>query len=200
MFPYTQNRVRVGIGSLFPDVENDLRESINKLFEQYRDCGISKSAQIESHSGVIPSKGAPGQTVADGLIVTGDAANFPFGTVGEGIRMALDTGRVAGEIAAQRTVGDLTDIEPYEEYWESEYKTSLEISYAINEKISELDDAEWNKGTRMLQTISPEDFYHLLRCDFTLNEIISLGMSNLQIPYLIGKEFASSKLAERFSQ
>lgn len=190
IFPYRENRVRVGVGSLFPDSETDIRNSIDKLFEEFGDLGISKDAQIESHSGVIPSEGSPPQTVDDGVLLTGDAANFPFGIVGEGIRTALDTGRVAGQVSAEAVQSDETTqsgLEKYREYWVENYGSSLQVSASINEKLAILDNEEWDEGTQILQSLNSEEFYHLLRSDFSKKRVLDLCMSHPRLFFSLGK-------------
>jgi len=190
IFPYRENRVRVGVGSLYPDDETNLRESINLLFEKFGDLGISQEAQIESHSGVIPSEGSHPQTIDDGVMLTGDAANFPFGIVGEGIRMALDTGRIAGQVAAESIQSNNTTqsgLEKYREYWIENYESSLQVSASINEKLAILDDQEWNEGTQILQSLDQEEFYHLLRSDFSKKKILDLCMSHPRLFFSLGK-------------
>lgn len=199
IFPYRQDRIRVGVGSLFPDKETDLRKSIDLMFEKYSDFGLDRGAQIESHTGVIPSEGSPQQTVDDGILLAGDAANFPFGLVGEGIRMALDTGQVAGRIAAEGIQSNNTSksrLKEYEDYWETEYKSSLQISHSINEKLAVLDDSEWDKGTRILQKLGPDEFYQLLRSDFSKKTVIKLCMSHPPLIFSLGWEFIKNEIKD----
>lgn len=197
IFPYSEDRIRVGVGSLFPDADTRLRDSMEKVLSEYSDLGIDRTAQLERHSGVIPSTGTPTRSVADGVLLAGDAANFPFGLVGEGIRMALDTGQAAGRTAARGVrAGDTSQrgLQAYEDHWQSEYSESLKVSAMINQRLAKLNDRQWDKGTRMLQELGPDEFYRLLRSDFSTWNVLRLVRSNPRLLKSLGEVLVKSKL------
>lgn len=190
IFPYRKDRIRVGVGSLFPDKTTDLHRSISQIFDRYKHLGLDRGAQLEKHTGVIPSQSTPKQLVDDGILLAGDAANFPFGLVGEGIRMALETGKMAGQVAAESVHAGNTSrsqLEPYQNYWESKYKRSHQISQAVNEKLAEIEDSQWDQGTQILQTFDPEEFYDLLRSDFTRKKVLDFCLSHPVLLFSLGK-------------
>lgn len=200
IFPYREDRVRVGVGSLYPDEPVVLEACIDTLFERFAHLGIEKDAQVESHSGVIPSQDVPNSTVGEGVILAGDAANFPFGLVGEGIRMAMVTGELAGRTAASSVeAGDSSRefLQRYETEWKSRFGDSLDVSNSLNRRLADLEDEQWDEGTRILRELDSEEFYHILRCDFSKETITGILASHPEALLPLGKELVKNGVLRR---
>lgn len=71
------------------------------ILEAYRDflAGRGFPAEVRVRGKYIPIGGLRRPTVADGIILTGDAAGFADPLTGEGIRYALISGRIAARVA-----------------------------------------------------------------------------------------------------
>ncbi len=176
-FPHGNNRVRVGLGLIHPDVNMDPKDYLDIFIKYLSEFGISNSKQMEYHSGVIPSQGVIERTVTDGLIVTGDAAGHPLTLVGEGIRISMLVGRLAGKVASSAVLNN-EGIDKYEKMWKSKFERKLKISYLINERISQFDDKDWDKGVEMLKKLTPEQFGKLLKCEFSKKLMLDIVRRN----------------------
>ena len=62
---------------------------------------MGKIQPLELHYGFIPNEGLRRSTVSDGLILVGDSAGQSNPLVLEGIRYAIEFGRLAGEIGVK---------------------------------------------------------------------------------------------------
>jgi digeranylgeranylglycerophospholipid reductase len=98
VFPHGDARVRIGIGVLCPDNVAEPRELLKQLLArgEIAGCRITRHAALEFHLGTIPAVPPLAKTSAAGLLVAGDAGGLISTLLGEGIRFALDIGRMAG--------------------------------------------------------------------------------------------------------
>ena len=181
VFPSVDSMVRVGVGIIYPDEKADPKKRLTQLLNSLEDYGIYAENQIEFHTGIIPSEGLIKKTVADGLIVAGDAAGQPFQLAGEGIRVSMLIGQIAGEVAALAVLNnDYSEkfLSRYETLWRGKFQRNIQISYTINRRISKYKDAEWDKALEFLKKITPEQFYKILRCDFSMSLVMDILRKN----------------------
>jgi digeranylgeranylglycerophospholipid reductase len=101
-------------------------------------------------------------TVADGLMVAGDAARVVDPLTGGGIYNAMFTGRLAGDVASESvSTGDCSRdaLMRYDAAWRaSRMGTVLERNYKIKEYFITLDDKKLNNLAASLANASFEEF------------------------------------------
>jgi digeranylgeranylglycerophospholipid reductase len=101
-------------------------------------------------------------TVADGLMVVGDAARLADPMTGGGIANAMITGKLAAEVAAGCiSKGDVRkdSLMPYDKGWRSsQMGKSLEKNYRIKEIFITLDDAKLNALIQSASRLDLKDF------------------------------------------
>src|SRR5579872_2633399 len=102
-FPRGNGRVRLGVGVLHPDCDDDARTYLDtiirdlpQLTDRFKDA-----SPIEYHTGLFPSEGPLERFCRDSLLLAGDAGGHGSTLVGEGIRFAIYSGQMAGEAAAE---------------------------------------------------------------------------------------------------
>ena len=97
VFPLSKKRIRIGVGIGRPESNADPLEKLNSIMEKKLKPldKIGKVQPIEFHSGIIPNEGIRKSTVSDGLILVGDSAGQANPLVLEGIRYAIEFGRLA---------------------------------------------------------------------------------------------------------
>lgn len=174
VFPYGDCRVRVGIGVIYPKVKAEPLELLEKFLSE--DSVVASQLKpysiIETHLGCVPNSGFIAKSYADNLLVTGDAAGQVLGIAGEGIRLALDIGQMAGETAAQAIIKQDTTssfLATYEQRWQSKYARSISINKTMNGIISGFDDSQWDKAVRVMAEIDPTIVLELMKGNFNLN-------------------------------
>ena len=92
VFPYKE-QFYVGIGGLASRLKDPKRVMRDFLAA----TGFSSDIDMKGHP--IPSGGVRRKTVADRLILAGDAAGFVDTFYGEGLAFAIRSGQIAGEVA-----------------------------------------------------------------------------------------------------
>ncbi len=173
VFPYGENRVRVGIGVVAPkSMANPL-----ELLENYMNTNHEITRQLkpysilEVHLGAVPNSGYIEKSYADNLMIVGDAAGQVLGIAGEGIRLALDIGRMAGETAANAIKEQDTSerfLKQYETLWKKKYGLSINLNHAMNEIITNYSDAKWDKVISIMKDVDPDIILALMKGNFDM--------------------------------
>ena len=91
VFPRGNGRVRLGVGVLHPDSEDDARVYLDNIVQnlpQLRD-NLRDASPVEYHTGLFPSEAPLASFSRDGLLLAGDAGGHGSTLVGEGIRFAI---------------------------------------------------------------------------------------------------------------
>jgi flavin-dependent dehydrogenase len=96
--------------------------------------------------------------------------------LGEGIRFALDIGRLAGETAQQAHHAQRFNaafLARFDEIWRRRYGRLFMWGCAINERIAQYDDQAWNEKIAMLAQFPAKMIPALLKGDFSAPLILS---------------------------
>ncbi len=148
-FPRGNGRVRLGVGVLHPDCEEDARlyldsiiRDVPQLADKFRDAN-----PIEYHTGLFPSEGPLERFSRDGLLLAGDAGGHGSTLVGEGIRFAIYSGQMAGIVAAEAVkAGDTSAVflARFDKAWRARFGRDMDIAYMINKRIANYSDEQWD--------------------------------------------------------
>jgi digeranylgeranylglycerophospholipid reductase len=171
IFPHGEERVRIGIGVIRPDTAADPKKHLCDLLQQppmevIKNCSPITAGMIEFHTGAIPSVPPLSRTCGDGLLVVGDAGALISTLLGEGIRFAIELGRLAGEIAvAAHRVGrfDAKFLARFDRAWRKRYGRMFAWAEAANRRIARYDDEQWNGKIRLLRKLPAEVIPALLK-------------------------------------
>jgi digeranylgeranylglycerophospholipid reductase len=171
-FPHGESRVRLGVGVIRPDVEADARAYLDSFTVRLPSLApaFAGASPLEYHTGLFPSEGVAPRFTSDGLIATGDSAGHGSTLVGEGIRFAMYSGRLAGKGAAEAVRAGDTSADAlgrYEREWRARYGREMEISYIVNQRIAAWSDAQWDAGLDLLARLTPGQAAELLRGDYS---------------------------------
>src|SRR5207253_613563 len=92
-------RVRLGVGLHHADVRDNPKQRLTHLFAEQSlyGLGLRDARIVEYHFGMIPAEQIASRLVGDGIVAVGDAAGQASLVVGEGIRISLVAGEMAGE-------------------------------------------------------------------------------------------------------
>ncbi|HET6908433.1 MAG TPA: NAD(P)/FAD-dependent oxidoreductase [Mycobacteriales bacterium] len=169
-FPVGESRVRLGVGVVRPESDAEPRvllEHLMKAFTTLLAPGTPASP-IEMHSGLMPVLPPSATTlIGDGLISVGDAAGQGSTLLGEGIRYAIVAGRIAGDVIA-RSDGTYTrrNLDAYPREWQRRMGRDLAISYAVNTRICNFRDDDWDRVIRRLERLTPTQAARVFASDF----------------------------------
>lgn len=171
-FPWGNNRVRVGVGIIHTDSTADPSQYVQKLVHQSSTFRLSldDAQPIEYHFGLIPADGLCETFVGNGIMAVGDAAGQPSALAGEGIRWAIEAGKMAGKVAIEAiSKGDCSRefLSKYEKRWKAKHGTNLWIAHQINKEIAGWEDEQWDKGIELLKLLTPDQFAEAMRANLT---------------------------------
>ena len=188
-FPLSKNRARIGVGIGRPESHADPLEKLNSIIEKKLKPldKIDKIQPIELHYGVIPNEGLRKPTVWDRLILVGDSAGQTNPVVLEGIRYAIEFGRLAGEIGARSLSqnSDKASLMEYEKIWRNRVESKINSAFKVQSRWIGLTDEEWHKEIEILRDMSPEEFLDFIKAEFTASKMLRLALNH---PKLVGRE------------
>jgi digeranylgeranylglycerophospholipid reductase len=171
IFPHGDSRVRIGIGVIHPDTNAEPRHLLNRILTQKEIAGypVASHAALEFHFGTIPVTPPLQKTFAAGLMVVGDAGGLLSTLLGEGIRFALDVGRMAGETAvaahhAKRFDADF--LARFDERWRRAYGKLFRRGFELNNRLTQYNDDAWNEKIKLLAGLPAEVIPALLQGEF----------------------------------
>ena len=193
-FPRGNGRVRLGVGVLHPDCDDDARAYLDSIVHDLPQLSdkFKDASPIEYHTGLFPSEGPVERFSHNGLLVAGDAGGQGSTLVGEGIRFAIYSGQMAGTIAAEAVqAGDTSTVYlgRFDKQWRARFGRDLDIAYLINKHIANYSDEQWDNALRLMQRMTPAQVAQALRGDFSVGLIMGVLARNPVLMATGGKKF-----------
>lgn len=182
IFPRGEDIVNVGIGVLparagKPSIEY-LRDFVANRPE------FEGGKIIEINTGGVPVSGPIDRTVADNLLIVGDAARQVNSLTGGGIDWAMRAGNIAGKVAARAvSEGDTSEdnLMEYEDRWRDRMGEKLERYYQGKEVLLNLSDDELDDAAEALQGVDFDEISltDMLKVLMKTNPKLMLKLRNL---------------------
>ncbi|MDQ3883304.1 MAG: geranylgeranyl reductase, partial [Thermoproteota archaeon] len=140
--------------------------------------GIGKIQPLELHYGFIPNEGTRRTSIADGLVMVGDSAGQSNPLVLEGIRYAIEFGRLAGEIGANSLSrnSDRESLLEYERLWRAKAESKIQSALKVQMRWLGLTDEEWDKEIEILRDMTVQEFLDFIKADFTTLNMMKLAL------------------------
>ncbi len=179
IFPWGRNRVRAGVGIIHPDSRENPETYLDRFVASIP--GMKNAQPIEHHSGLIPSERFAENFTGGGILGVGDAAGHASSLLGEGIRWAIEAGRMAGENAADAIDrGDVSraGLIAFERRWKKRFAGDLKIAHRINQRIARWDDRKWDERLEIVKLFSPEQFAQALKTHLTSGWLVKFLAAN----------------------
>lgn len=185
LFPISKDRVRIGVGIGRPESKSDPLKILNELIEKrVRPLNeLSHIQPIELHYGLIPNEGCIRTSVHDGLILVGDCAGQSNPIILEGIRFAIEFGRLAGEVGANSlsSGGTKQSLIQYENTWRRMIDSKVSSALKVQSRWLGLSDEQWDREIEILKSISEDEFLDFIRADFTASKMLRLSLHHPQL-------------------
>jgi digeranylgeranylglycerophospholipid reductase len=177
VFPWGKDRVRVGVGLLHSDTREDARKLLKLFLDEIANFGVDvrDAHTTETHFGLIPAIGLAKKLACAGLMAVGDAAGVATLVVGEGIRLSMISGKMAGSTAVtclSRGTWDASALGAYEKRFRNEFGFNLRFGKIINRRMASWSDAKWDQQVRFLRTIPPALLLEILQSHFSARELL----------------------------
>ena len=182
VFPVSKNRIRIGVGIGRPESRVDPLQKLNSILEKKLNPfnKMGKITPIELHYGFIPNEGLRKSTVFDGLLLVGDSAGQANPLLLEGIRYAIEFGRLAGKIGAMSLPSNSSkaSLIEYERTWRSNIESKIHSAIKVQSRWIGLSDEEWNKEIEILRDMSMEEFLDFIKAEFTTSKMVKLALNH----------------------
>jgi digeranylgeranylglycerophospholipid reductase len=186
-FPLSKNRVRVGVGIGRPESNAEPLEKLNniieKRFKPLDVIGDGKIQPLELHYGFIPNEGVRHNSIADGLIMVGDSAGQSNPLVLEGIRYAIEFGRLAGEVGADSLShnSDRESLLQYERSWKAKAESRIHSALKVQMRWIGLTDEQWDKEIEILRDMTVDEFLDFIKADFSRVNMMKLALHHPKV-------------------
>jgi len=179
VFPCGENRVRIGTGIIYPNSDQNPTKLLDDFLQSDDDIvqELGKFSRLEFHRGVVPNVGVVEKSVANGLIAVGDSVCHVSGLAGEGIRFAIDIGRMSGKIAGKSiSAKDYSEkfLKKYDKMWRKKYEKIFKISNVLNKRFRSYTDDQWKEKVKNIGEVNPEIIAGFMKSDFNLKFIYQI--------------------------
>ncbi|MDQ2886432.1 MAG: NAD(P)/FAD-dependent oxidoreductase [Chloroflexota bacterium] len=203
-FPRGNGRVRLGVGVLHPDSNEDARVYLDRMLREMPQLKekFHGASPVEYHTGLFPSEGPVERFSRDGLLLAGDAGGHGSTLVGEGIRFAVYAGQMAGTVAAEAIKsGDTSaaSLVRFDKRWRARFGRDMDIAYMINKHIANYSDAQWDGALDLMKRLTPMQMAQALRGDFSASLVMGVLARNPSLVATGGKRFLD-RMLERINK
>ena len=134
VFPKGGDGCNLGVLSYGP-------EPLRSRLAEFKQLQAVATSPCSGFGGRFPQDGPIACTAADSVLICGDAAGMVFAATGEGIRFALLSGQLAGNIMAQAILAGDTSRQQmlrYQDAWERRFGRELRVGVRVKEVIKSL--------------------------------------------------------------
>jgi digeranylgeranylglycerophospholipid reductase len=182
IFPAPNNTLRIGVGVIQPDTDVSPRTLMQNLitpqFLERHDLQLGE--QLRSNAGIIPSIPYERRLVYDRVIRCGDSANFATPTVGEGIRQAMEFGRLLGQRLGQSlTSNNPAPLRAYERAARRRFARDYRLGFMTNQRMAQYTPDDWERSIRRIARLSEHEMAMLLRSEFTPRALLRTAAKQL---------------------
>ena len=185
VFPLSKNRARIGVGIGRPDSDADPLEKLHLLLEKRLKPldSLGKIQPVELHYGSIPNEGSRQNSISDGLIMVGDSAGQSNPLVLEGIRYAIEFGRLAGEVGAKSIPqgSSKESLAEYERTWKSRVEKKIASALRVQSRWIGLSDDQWDREIEILRDMTVDEFLDFIKADFTAGKMMKLALHHPKV-------------------
>jgi digeranylgeranylglycerophospholipid reductase len=156
VFPKAEGLANVGIGVQVSQVTSpaDARTYLDRWIEHHP--GYAKGKKIDMVGGGVSISPPLKQTVADGIMLVGDAARMIDPLTGGGIANGCIAGKICGTVAAEAArTGDTSKefFQKYEKGWRARLEEKLYRNWLAKEKLVSLSDETFDKVIDALEGV-----------------------------------------------
>lgn len=189
VFPLSENRVRIGVGIGKPNSQVDPIKKLNGLIAAKISPldRLGKIQPLEFHFGLIPNQGLRTRSTYEGLILVGDTAGQANPLVLEGIRYAIEFGRLAGKVGVESLSYDssLESLRQYETANKQSLEKKINSAIKVQSRWLGLSDSEWDKEIEIIKGLTVDEFLDFIKSDFTPSKMLKVALNH---PKLLAKQ------------
>ncbi len=153
IFPKGKNTANVGIG-VTGHMSGEVRAL--ELLDEFINKHYPDGKKIELVVGGVPVCGTIERTVANGLMLVGDAARQSDPVTGGGIFNSMWAGDMAGKVAAnaiRRSDVSAESLQEYEKKWRVELGRDIDMGMVVKDRFTRMTDDELNTLAHSLEGV-----------------------------------------------
>lgn len=160
IFPKEEDIANVGLGVQMSNLDGKKspKDYLDEFITERPD--LEQGEAIDEVAGAVEVSPPIDTSVADGLMLVGDASRVVGPMTGGGIANGLKQAKICGEVAAQAVEEGRTDedfLGRYEERWRDRLGEKLWRNYMAKEKAVELEDEQFDKVIGALSELDLTD-------------------------------------------
>ena len=155
VFPKGKRIANVGIGILASLSESGMAKKLLDNFIE-NDPRLSKGKTLRFLAGAVPASNPAEKTVADNIVLVGDAARHVDPITGGGLTHCLEGGKIAGEVIAKAVKAKDFSAEFLSEYetgWKEAFGQKIKRNYIVKELLLDMNDKTFNKLAHALEKV-----------------------------------------------
>lgn len=154
IFPKGKDLANVGIGIL--GSKSGKKHAIDYL-KEFVEQKFASAKILEIDVGGVPVSGSIERTIANGLMLVGDAARQSDPITGGGIITAMEAGKIAGEVAYEAISRDdlsVSMLEMYEKKWRQTIGLEIDNSLIVKDLFIDFTDKEIDSLAHSLEGVN----------------------------------------------
>lgn len=154
IFPKGGNMANVGIGIL--GSESGEKRAVDYLNEFVKEK-LPEASIIEIDYGGVPVSGTVERTIANGLMLIGDAARQSDPVTGGGIINAMEAGEIAGEVAYNAILANdvsTRSLQEYEDRWRATIGKAIDNGLIVKDTFVKFTDEDLNSLAHSLKGVN----------------------------------------------
>lgn len=183
-FPTPEGTFRLGVGVISPDTDLSPRDVMNTVMasDPQKRFGIDLYGDYTVISGILPSVPYEAKLVFGNVIRVGDSANFATPTIGEGIRVCIEFGRLLGENLGKTVkTGRRWPLLKYEWACRIRMQKDYYFGFLMNTRASKNFTKEhWDQSVARMGRIDGAIFSQTLRSEFRFRKMFLMAFYSLR--------------------
>ncbi len=143
IFPFDNDHAMTGIRGVRIHPDSALDEFIGRE----KPARLSESVPIGEYRGQLPVEGVLDKTFSDGIVAVGTAAGHIYPLSAHGLRYALESGKIAGEVVAESVQKNNVykeKLSEYEREWKNKFGKEIETGELLLNSLQVSPDQKMN--------------------------------------------------------
>ncbi len=170
VFPTGYETIRVGVGVLRPPSDQSPKDVMNHFLasEDWARMGLPEVKDHHVNAGTIPSVAYETKLIYGDVIRVGDSANMATPTLGEGLRIVIEQGRLLGEALSAGP----SAVRAWERQATRKLKRNYWIGFLVNKAAAKYTPAQWDRSIDRMARLPGPELRRYFKNDFSTGMLI----------------------------
>lgn len=160
IFPKGRSMANVGLGIKTDKSKGKSAKDFLDMFIRDRPDIFERASAVEINCGGVPTDGSIPALAGDGLLIVGDAGHLVNPATGGGMKLAMMSGRMAAEVAAdavRKNSVTRESLSRYEKLWKAQHGRKTARMLKLNTFHESLSDKDLNRLARLISGETLDD-------------------------------------------